>query len=321
MLRRMFQSGRWVLALTLVVVLSYWKIVFTKQFTILWLWEMVSQYYAWCTYAATYIRKGVVPLWDPFRYGGVSFNGEMQAGFFYPFKLALYLAPFDRNGLLSERAFNEFYVFSHWLAAFLMFVLVRYLKLGNLAALAAGICFGLGGFVQWTAWLNLLDAMPWLPLVVLFVLRTFESGRLVRQFTNACAAGLALGMTFLAGGLHIAMMDILVAASLTAYLWLSKRENRSIFWVAAVLGAIVLTSVLFGAVQHEVLCRAAQDAIRQDGAVRGVREIWATCRYILECRWRQDGEECGVILQDKLGIDAGSAAIEIEIDVLGAGRG
>src|SRR5262245_3492602 len=126
------KSAWWVLALTLVVLLSYWKIVFTKQFSILWQWEMVSQAYAWTTYAATWIRKGIIPLWDPSRYGGTSFIGEMQTGLFYPFKLALYLAPLDQNGLLSERAFNLFYVFSHWLTALWMFALARYLKLSYL---------------------------------------------------------------------------------------------------------------------------------------------------------------------------------------------
>jgi hypothetical protein len=85
-----FRSILWVLALTIIVLLSYWKIVFTKQFSIVWQWEMVSQYYAWDTYAAANVHKGIVPLWDPFRYGGTSFTGEMQTGLFYPFKLALY---------------------------------------------------------------------------------------------------------------------------------------------------------------------------------------------------------------------------------------
>ena len=235
--------------LTVVVLLSYWKIVFTKQFSILWQWEMVSQYYAWATYAASWVQEGIVPLWDPLRYGGNSFIGEMQTGLFYPFKLALYLAPFDQHGLLSERAFNLFFVFSHWLAAVLMFGLARHLRLGHMPALIAGICFGLGGVLQRTAWLNILDAMPWLPLTVLFVLRAFGSGRTYAQLTNACAAGLALGMTWLAGSLHIFLMDAIAVATLVAYLCFTKRDARSVFLATKVLAVVGLTSVLFGAVQ------------------------------------------------------------------------
>src|SRR5262249_44727606 len=82
MRRAIFTSAQWIVVLTLLVLFSYWKIVFTKQFSILWQWEMVSQYYAWYTYAAAWIHKGIVPLWDPFRYGGNSFIGEMQNGLF-----------------------------------------------------------------------------------------------------------------------------------------------------------------------------------------------------------------------------------------------
>jgi hypothetical protein len=243
------KSAAWILALTVVVLLSYWKIVFTKQFTILWQWEMLSQYYTWDSFVATYIQRGIVPMWDPFRYAGNTFIGEMQTGLFYPFKLALYLAPLDSNGLLSERAFNLFYVFSHWLAAFSMFLLVRYLKLGRFPALVAGICFGLGGFVQWTAWSNILDAMPWLPLVVIFLLRALNAPQTTARLINAGVAGLALGMTFLAGSIHIAMMDIIVIATLTAFLYLARHVKCSIASAASTVSVIVLVSLLFGAPQ------------------------------------------------------------------------
>jgi hypothetical protein len=249
MSQRLLKPALWILALTIVVVISYWKIVFTKQFSILWQWEIVNEHYAWYTYAARWIQQGIVPLWDPFRYGGNSFIGEMQTGLFYPLKLAMYLAPLDQNGLLSERAFNLFFVFSHWLAALWMFLLARYLKLNYLPALVAGICFGLGGFIQWTPWPYLLDAMVWLPLIVLFVLRAFDSVKASGRVINAGVAGLALGMTLLAGSIHIALMDGIAVATLTGYVWLSRRESRSMFTAATILATTAVTSVLFGAVQ------------------------------------------------------------------------
>jgi hypothetical protein len=173
----------------------------------------------------------------------------MQNGLFYPFKLFLYLAPLDSNGFLSERFFNLFYVFSHWLAAVWMFFLARHLKLSYLAALVAGICFGLGGFIQWTAWPNILDAMAWLPLIVLFVLRAFDSAQFSKALTNVGIAGLALGMTFLAGSLHIAIMDAIVVATLAIFLWSSNRPSRSILWPIMIVAVIAIVSFLFGAVQ------------------------------------------------------------------------
>src|SRR5437879_2047723 len=143
----------------------------------------------------------------------------MQTGLFYPFKVPLYFAPLDQNGLISERAYNLYYVFSHWLIAVFTFLLVRRLRLGNLSAVVAAICFGLGGFVQWTSWPYMLDAMAWLPLVFLFLLRALESDGPFVRLSNAAGAGLALGMTVLAGRVHFALIDPIVVLTLTAYLW------------------------------------------------------------------------------------------------------
>jgi hypothetical protein len=265
------KSARWILALTVVILLSYWKIVFTKQFSILWQWEIVNTHYAWYTFAARWIQHGIVPLWDPTRYGGNTFIGEMQNGLFYPFKLVLYLAPLDQNGLLTERAFNLFFVFSHWLAALWMFLLARYFKLDYFPALVAGICFGLGGFIQWTPWPYLLDAMVWLPLVVLFVLRAFDSVKSSSRIANAGIAGLALGMTVLAGSIHIAMIDGIVVATLTLYVWLSKRERQSILSAATILAVTAITSILFAAVQLLPSLEYSRLAYRWVGADNPIR--------------------------------------------------
>src|SRR5262249_24060585 len=82
MSRPALKSAPWILALTVVIFLSYWKIVFTKQFSIFWQSEIVNTHYAWYTCAARWIQHGIVPLWDPFRYGGSTFIGEMQNGLF-----------------------------------------------------------------------------------------------------------------------------------------------------------------------------------------------------------------------------------------------
>jgi len=243
------KSARWILLLTLVIVLSYWKIVFTKQFSILWPSDIVAAHYAWYTYAAQWIQKGILPLWDPTRYGGNTFIGEMQNGLFYPLNLALYLAPLDSNGLLSERLYNLFFVFSHWLAAVSMFLLARHLKLNYLPAVVAGMCFGLAGLSQSTPWLFLLDAMIWLPLVVLFIFRAFDSTTRLSQLANAGIAGIVLGLTVLAGSIQIAIIDGIVVTTLTAYLWISKRPKTSLSTAAIIFIVVGETSILFGAVQ------------------------------------------------------------------------
>jgi hypothetical protein len=97
---------RWVLLLTGIVILFYWKLVFTKQFSFLWDWEPVTQSYSWLNFAASSIHKGILPIWDPYRFSGNTFIGEMQTGLFYPLKFLVYILPFDSNGMVPERAYR-----------------------------------------------------------------------------------------------------------------------------------------------------------------------------------------------------------------------
>ena len=242
------KSLRSVLLLMLIVFLSYWKLVFTRQFTLLAEWEIVNQAYAWYTYAAKSIQSGILPLWDPYRYAGNTFIGEMQTALFYPLNLLLYFSPLDSNGLLSERAFNLFYVFSHWLAALSAFALARYLKLGRFSSLVAATCFALGGYLRVPPWPNILNAMVWLPLVVLFTLRALDGGRRSDRLFYASVAGAALGMTILAGSIHVAIMDAIVAASLAGYVHFSRRKATASS-TAMVVATVALVSALTAAIQ------------------------------------------------------------------------
>ena len=66
------------------VLLFYWKILLTSQFSVLLEYEGTNQAYVWDNFAAANIKQGILPLWDPYVHSGRSFVGEMQTGLFYP---------------------------------------------------------------------------------------------------------------------------------------------------------------------------------------------------------------------------------------------
>src|SRR5262249_9811854 len=146
----------------------YWKILFTRQFSLLLDYESANQAYAWYHFAAASIQHGQLPLWDPFSHSGRSFAGEMQTALFYPPKFFLYLWPLNRHGLFSPSLFHYFYILTHIAGAWFMFLLGRRIGLRSFAAFIAGVTFSLGGFTGRIAWPNMLDAAIWLPLVLLF---------------------------------------------------------------------------------------------------------------------------------------------------------
>lgn len=240
-------TRRWFLLLTAVVALFFWKILFTGQFSMLLTWEGTNQTYAWYSYAARSIQQGIFPVWNPYSQSGHTFVGESQTGLFYPLKALLYLSPLDHSGLLSEKIFHQFYVLAHLLAAFFMFLCAREIGIkNNFAAFIAAVCFSLGGFTGQVGWAYMLDSVIWLPLIFLLLLRALRSGSNSRRILYACYSGLALGMTLLAGSIHVLLMDVLVilsAACLFAFRpddGTAAAGSRSARWMGAALVVLVV---------------------------------------------------------------------------------
>src|SRR4051794_33791172 len=133
--------------LSVAIVAFYWKIVFTRQFSMLTVGETVNQAYSWFHFWAESMRHGGVPLWDPYTFGGRSYIGEMQTAAFYPLHLVFALFPANSSGLLAPRLYHLYFVFTHLLAAYFMFALIREMGLNRFPALLAGVVYSLGGFV------------------------------------------------------------------------------------------------------------------------------------------------------------------------------
>jgi hypothetical protein len=245
--------------LLLAIVAFYWKIIFTRQFSMLTIAEPVNQAYSWFHFWAESIRHGELPLWDPYAFGGRSFAGEMQPAVFYPLHLVFALFPSDSNGLLSPRLYHLYFVFAHVLAAYFMFALIRELGLDRFPALLAGLCYSLGGFVGVIPWPHFLETSVWLPLQFLLMLRALEaSGR--RSLLYAALAGLTLGMSILAGGLHIVMMQVIVLITAAAYYTRVRRTG----WLRAakVMATVIITGLAAGAVQLFSSSEFAARAVR-----------------------------------------------------------
>ena len=243
----------------LAIVAFYWKIIFTRQFSMLTIAEPVNQAYSWFHFWAESMRHGELPLWDPYAFGGRSFAGEMQPAVFYPLHLVFALFPSDSNGLLSPRLYHLYFVFAHVLAAYFMFALIRELGLDRFPALLAGLCYSLGGFVGVIPWPHFLESSVWLPLQFLLMLRALEaSGR--RSLLYAALAGLTLGMSILAGGLHIVMMQVIVLITAAAYYTRVRRTG----WLrpAMVIATVIITGLAAGAVQLFSSAEFAARAVR-----------------------------------------------------------
>jgi membrane protein YfhO len=248
----------WLLLFLPVTALFYWKILLTRQFSLLTDSEAVNQGYSWLQFAITSIRQGNLPMWDPYTLGGHSFLGEMQTGAFYPFHLLLALLPFSSASVLSPVTYHVWSAATHVLAACFMFALVRELGLSRFSAFVAGICFSLGGFVARIGWPHVLESSIWLPLVFLFLLRALKAANTRTAVMDASIGGIMVGMAVLAGGLQEVVMDALVIVTAGIFYACASRPKTeaevsppgSIYFRAAIVVAVIgAVGLAAGAVQ------------------------------------------------------------------------
>src|SRR5258708_6999530 len=230
----------WAGLLLIVVTLFFWKILFTRQFSVFTDHDNANQASASNHFAASEIQRGHLPLWAPYVQGGRSFIGEMQTALFYPLKLILYLWPLGRDGIISLRIQHVMFVFAHALGAWFMFLLCRELALSAFASFVAALCFSLGGFTGRVGWPNILDSAVWAPSIFLCLLRALAAADVRRRVGWAAIAGLALGMAILAGSLHVALMDTVLVASAT--LFHTRRDWRKGLVIIAIIGSVAFAA-------------------------------------------------------------------------------
>jgi hypothetical protein len=250
-------TKKYCLLLAAAILLFYWRLFLPHQFTLLTDTEATNQAFSWFNFWITSLRHGIAPIWDPYSNAGYSFPGEMQTGAFYPLYLLLPFLPLNRDGMLSPMEYHAVFLFAHVLAGLFMFAFIRELKLSRFAAFVASFCFSTGGFVGSVGWPHLLQSSIWLPLTFLFMLRALKHSDKRRAIQNCTLSGATLGMSILAGGLHIAIAQVIVVVTALAFYaaqkhdltratdWLSRPWPRALF-----VGALVLTVALCaGAVQ------------------------------------------------------------------------
>jgi hypothetical protein len=248
-------TNKSLLLLLFLTLLFFWKILLTNQFSLLVEDEGVRQTYSWLNHIVMNIRQGTLPLWDPYTGSGSNFSAEMQTGAFSPLNLLLIPFRLNKEGLLWPQSYHWLYAFIHFLGACFMFALARQLKLSRFSAIIAGICFSLGGFVLHVPWPHMYESAIWLPLVFLFFLRALDAQNVKKAILYASASGLAMGMTILAGGLHLAIMEGIVVFATAVFVYFhpqilpGKYQNRSLGFLLLICAAVLVSGFCAGAIQ------------------------------------------------------------------------
>jgi len=202
-------------------------------------------------FAATWWRRGVMPLWNPHLFAGAPFVGDPQSGIFYPLNLLTFFlaAPLTLRDL-EYLSVLHFFIAGAAMYAFLRFGRWRFViddshrpspiaDLSRLAALAGALAFEFSDlFITHFGNLNLIAVMAWMPLVLLFYRRAVTD----RRVALAVVAGIVLALAFHAG--HIQSFLFIVLVLVVFALWHAWEERQRRAWVLGLWSLVLL--VAFG---------------------------------------------------------------------------
>jgi hypothetical protein len=250
--------------LFLIVTGSFWKLL-TKQYTWMDHPDMAYQVLPWYQFEAVSWHRGEFPLWDPHVWGGQPLVGQVQPGAAYPPNWLLFLLPL-RDGHIQRVWLDAYFILTHFFAALFCFWLCRDLGRTVAASLFAGFTFGVGGLVGSIEWPQMLQGAIWIPLIVLFYLRSVRGQR---GLASAAFSGTFLGIAFLSGHHQIPTF----AALMMAALWLVEFWRQRTHWTARVLpraAVFVLFTALVSALQTLPAYEYGTRSIRWVGSLNAV---------------------------------------------------
>jgi hypothetical protein len=222
------------LALFLLIVCAFWRLVLTNQYSWLNGMDLSNQVMPWMQFQAGEWHAGRIPLWSPYEWGGQSLIGQGQPGVMNPLNWILFWLPL-RRGWLRESVLNWWFVCLHYIAALNLYWLARSFGAGRIAAIFGGLIFGLLGFMGSIDWPQMICGVIWAPLVFLFV---FRAHRGVQPWLDCAWAGFFLGLCWLSGHHQLPIFVSLATAGLCIYLQIWRAVW--LYFVAGLVGAVQL---------------------------------------------------------------------------------
>jgi hypothetical protein len=171
------------------------------------LWgDFFTWYFPSHEYAASRIRGGAWPLWNPYSNSGMPFMAEADHGTAYPLSWLLHVLVPDRWSLYHGL---ELFVLLHAVLAILtVYALLRVLGCGRAAALTGGLAYGLSGsFAARAGHVSLVCAEAWVPAALGGFFVALRHDRLRGLIVSALAVGM-IGLSGSPATLVVTLMGL-----------------------------------------------------------------------------------------------------------------
>ena len=223
-----------VMLLVVLVLVFFWRYILGE---VSFPWDMLGFHYPHFFLQADAFRNGVLPLWDPYIYGGNPHVSNIQAAIFYPINFIIcLLAAISSN--LGFRVVEYQLILHFFLAGLFMYLFARSNKLEVFGSLVSAITYMFGGFfVSQAQHLGAESVAAWIPLIFLLLQKAFRTGDLIYGVLSS----IPIAFHILAGSSPSSIVLVIV---LTFYLvciqWQNHRKHSGIRGIVRPLGIFAL---------------------------------------------------------------------------------
>ena len=174
--------------------------------------DLILENYVWKKFIVESLRKGDLPLWNPYLFCGVPFLAAGQHSAMYPFSLLFYIMPI-------VRAYGYFTWLQLVLAGLFTYFFLHTLRVNRFGALVGAITYMLSAFMVVSVVFTMIIAaacwLPWLLAMLERIVQRWERGDKRAPLLEMVGGALGLGMHLLAGHVEITYYVLLVMAYYT----------------------------------------------------------------------------------------------------------
>ena len=206
-----------------VLVYIYFFDVLVGPDTLLGPRDSISYIYEYFYFFSQTLKDFALPLWDPHVFSGIPISANPTWGLFYPLNYVFWFFPYA-DGIFPYYAYDYLVIFHIFLAGWFMYLLGKSFGFDRFASVCMGIIYMFNATILChVEWVHSLSGFVWVPLIFLFVNKSFKSGA---SRIYALFGGLFLGIAILSALSGRAIQVILIIALFCAYMVFRNLKNK-----------------------------------------------------------------------------------------------
>lgn len=196
--------------------------------------DIITQVYPWRHFSVDELKKGRIPLWNPYNFAGTPHVANYQSAAFFPLNILFFLP------LTFIDAWSILVLLQPLLAAVGMYLFTRSLKISKEGSLVSSISFAFCGFITtWMGYAALGYAILFLPYALFAIQKYSEK----RSFIYLPILAITIALSFLSGHFQTSAYFFLLVIAFGSFKLFPEYRNKKLislplFIVAGVLLAM-----------------------------------------------------------------------------------